>query len=461
MKIKRVLALLLICVFAFTLAAPASASGADKKNGFIDVASGKRYYDAVQYCTGHGLMSGITDMLFAPDALLTRAQLASVLYNISGSPDTRGMSEPFYDVLNSRRTRDAIVWAYNSGLMQGLSTHSFVPDGTVSRGQLVSILYLYAGSPAVSSSTDYKDAGRIPSAYRKAVIWAYTNGIITDLFGRCFKSALPVTRAQMAVITEKYYGVLPASEQHKQTDELKIVSFNIRHCSNVDTDEIDYDAFAEFLKSLDADIIALNEVRGKGLIPGYDAQAAILAEKLGYYYYFAKAIDVGNIVSYGNAVLTRLKIKKCETIRIPAPDLLSRDSDYESRCLLKLTIADPELTVLVSHFGLSEKEKENAVQTVMDNIPDGSCVLMGDLNVTPEKDTLDPIRTRLTDIASLSSQELLTFRSLEPHCRIDYIFASPDISVSSVYVAPSYPLSDHMPLIAQIKLDGKGSFTEK
>lgn len=456
MKIKRILALLLVCALTFALAVPASASGADKSNGFIDVTSGKRYYDAVQYCAERGLISGITDKLFMPDALLTRAQLASVLYNISGTPDTCGMSEPFSDILNSCRARDAIVWAYNSGIMQGISTHFFVPDGTVSRGQLVSVLYLYAGSPAVSGNIDYKDAGRIPSAYRKAVIWAYTNGIITDLCGRYFNSALPVTRAQMAVITEKYCRVLPASQQHEQTDELKIVSFNIRHCSNVITDKIDYDAFASFLESLDADIIALNEVRGKGLLPGYDAQAAILAEKLGYYYYFAKAIDFGNIVSYGNAVLTRLKIKNCQTIRIPAPDLLSRDSDYESRSLLKLTIAEPELTVLVSHFGLSDAEKKNAVKTVMDNIPDGNCVLMGDLNVTPEKDTLDPIRTRLVDIASLSAQELLTFRSKDPHCRIDYIFASPDISVDSVSVASSYPLSDHMPLIAQIKLGGNG-----
>lgn len=456
MKIKRILALSLICVLAFTLAVPASASGGNKKNGFIDVPSGKAYYDAVRYCAEHGLMSGITDMLFVPDALLTRAQLAGLLYNIAGSPDTCGMSEPFSDILNSCRTKNAVVWAYNSGLMQGLSTHFFVPDGTVSRGQLVSILYLYAGSPAVSGSTDYKDAGRIPSAYRKAVVWAYTNGIISDLCGRYFNSALPVTRAQTAVIAEKYCKVLPSYEQPEQTGELKIVSFNIRHCSNVETDKIDYDAFASYLESLDADIIALNEVRGKCLLPDYDAQAAILAEKLGYYYYFAKAIDVGNIVSYGNAVLTRLKIKTCETIRIPAPDILSLDGDYEPRCLLKLTVAEPELTVLVSHFGLSEEEKVSAVNTVMDNIPDGKCVLMGDLNVTPEKDTLDPIRTRLVDIASLSEQELLTFRSKDPHCRIDYIFASPDISVNSVYVSPSYPLSDHMPLVAQIKLGGNG-----
>lgn len=456
MKIKRVLALLLICALTFTLSVPASASGTDKRNGFIDVTSGKRCCDAVRYCAEHGLMSGITDKLFMPDALLTRAQLASVLYCISGTPDTCGMNEPFSDILNSRRTRNAIVWAYNSGLMQGISTHFFCPDGTVSRGQLVSTLYLYAGSPSVSESINYKDAGRIPSAYRKAVSWAYINGIITDLCDRYFNSALPVTRAQMAVITEKFYKVLPALQPQEQTDGLKIVSFNIRHCSNVITDKIDYDAFADFLKSLDADIIALNEVRGKCILPGYDAQAAILAEKLGYYYYFAKAIDVGNIVSYGNAVLTRLKIKKCETIRIPAPALSNRDSDYEPRSLLKLTVADPELTVLVSHFGLSDAEKANAVKTVMDNIPDGKCVLMGDLNVTPDKDTLDPIRTRLVDIASSSPQELLTFRSKDPHCRIDYIFASPDISVDSVSVSPSYPLSDHMPLVAQIRLGGNG-----
>lgn len=233
--------------------------------------------------------------------------------------------------------------------------------------------------------------------------------------------------------------------------ELKVATFNIQHCKNFNTKEIDYIEFAEYMKSLDADIIGLNEVRGEGTANGYEAQAAILAEKIGYSCFFAEATDFGTGSPYGNAVLTRLNVKTCETIPIPDPEPHAYDGYYETRCILKLTLEDPDVIVLISHFGLNPDERENAVDTVIKNIPDGTCILMGDFNVTPNNPVLDPIREKLNDTAAYTEEDLFSFPSCDPKKKIDYIFVSPDIEVKSVY-APTEILSDHLPLVAELYL---------
>ncbi len=232
---------------------------------------------------------------------------------------------------------------------------------------------------------------------------------------------------------------------------LKIATFNIQHCENFNTEKIDFDAYADYIRSLDADIIGLNEVRGKGARSDYEAQASILAEKTGYDFYFAKATEIGKGNPYGNAVLTRLKIKNAETVPIPDPAVPACDGYYETRCLLKLTLEDPALTVLITHFGLNPDEHENAVKTIAANIPAGSCILMGDLNVTPDNAVLDPVRALLKDSAAAADDALLSFPSDAPDRKIDYIFVSGNIVVKDVFV-PDVILSDHRPMRADIEL---------
>lgn len=232
---------------------------------------------------------------------------------------------------------------------------------------------------------------------------------------------------------------------------LKIATFNIQHCENFNTEKIDFDAYADYIRSLDADIIGLNEVRGKGARSDYEAQASILAEKTGYDFYFAKATEIGEGNPYGNAVLTRLKIKNAETVPIPDPAVPAYDGYYETRCLLKLTLEDPALTVLITHFGLNPDEHENAVKTIAANIPEGSCILMGDLNVTPDNAVLDPVRALLKDSAAAADDALLSFPSDAPDRKIDYIFVSGNIGVKDVFV-PDVVLSDHRPMRADIEL---------
>ncbi len=233
--------------------------------------------------------------------------------------------------------------------------------------------------------------------------------------------------------------------------KIRVMSYNVLHCEVWKQKRIDFDAFARLILESGADIIGLNEVRGQGERDDYRAQAQILAGKTGFYYSFAKAIDVGGKNPYGNAILSRYPIKKAETIMIPDP-AVRIGSGFETRCLLKaeIDVADG-LTVLVTHFGLNKSEQKNAVKTVLENIGAEKLLLMGDFNVLPDDRVLDPIRDRLCDTADLFGEPLCSFPSDAPDRKIDYIFASPAVKMHAADI-PALVLSDHRPHIAEIEI---------
>lgn len=232
--------------------------------------------------------------------------------------------------------------------------------------------------------------------------------------------------------------------------KIKVASFNIFHCEDFLKEKIDYDAFAELIASLDADVIGLNEVHGNGNWDEYEPQAEILGSKIGYNGFFAKATELDGTNPFGNAVLTRKAIKSVEVIPIPDPDPKGYDGYYETRCVLKMKITNPDLTVLITHFGLNPDEHESAVATILANLEDERCILIGDLNVYPDNEVLNPIRERMLDTASVSEDALLSFPSDAPDRKIDYIFTSKDIKTLKVEV-PNKVLSDHLPITAEIE----------
>ncbi len=233
--------------------------------------------------------------------------------------------------------------------------------------------------------------------------------------------------------------------------KLKVTSYNILHCEDFLKEKIDYDAFAEAIKNMNPDVIGMNEVHGEGSLEEYAEQAEILGKKLGYNYYFAKACELDGGNPFGNAMLSRLPIKECVTVPIPDPDPKGYDDYYETRCLLKMvTATEPEITFLITHFGLNPDEQENAVKVILENIPESRCVFMGDLNVRPDNAVLDPIRARLNDAAG--DETPFTFPSDEPNRKIDYIFVSDDIKVDRFWVE-DLVLSDHRPVSAEIEAE--------
>lgn len=234
--------------------------------------------------------------------------------------------------------------------------------------------------------------------------------------------------------------------------KIKVMSYNIFHCENVNTGKIDVSAYADFIRHTNADIIGLNEVRGKGFLPGYTAQVEKLAELLGYHCYFARAIFVSGVNPYGNALLSRYPILSSETIMIPDPTKKMFNEKYETRCLLRAEIdVGSKLQVLVTHFGLNPDEQENAVTAVIQNIINEKVVLMGDFNVTPDNTVLLPIQKLLYDTAECFAEEKFSFPSDHPDRKIDYLFVSKDIRVKKADIPPVV-LSDHRPYVAEIKI---------
>ncbi|MBR3954155.1 MAG: endonuclease/exonuclease/phosphatase family protein [Clostridia bacterium] len=234
--------------------------------------------------------------------------------------------------------------------------------------------------------------------------------------------------------------------------KIRLMSFNVLHCEVWKRKCIDFDAFAAAILDSGADIIGLNEVRGQGERDDYQAQAKILAEKTGFHYYFAKAIDVGGKNPYGNALLSRFPIKNAQTVMIPDP-VVRIGSWFETRCLLKaeLDVADG-LTVLVTHFGLNKSEQKNAVKTVVENFGAQKLILMGDFNVHPDDKVLLPIREQLKDTADLFNSPLCSFPSDAPDRKIDYIFVSPGVKILNADI-PAWVLSDHRPHTAEVEIE--------
>lgn len=232
--------------------------------------------------------------------------------------------------------------------------------------------------------------------------------------------------------------------------KITCMSFNTQHCLHYKTRQIDYDLMADTVRLCHADIVGLQEIRGRGDRPGYEPQAQILAEKLGFYFYFAEAIRIGGANPYGNAILSRYPIADAQTVPIPDPLYKKYTGYYESRCLLKARL-DMGLTVLVGHFGLNPDERKKAVKTAVANLEKCRCVLMGDFNTEPESRILRPIRRRMRDTAEFFSEPRYSFPSDAPTEKLDYIFVSDDLRVLSADI-PAIAASDHRPHLAVIEL---------
>ena len=110
---------------------------------FTDVAADAAYYDEVKYCYDNNIFKGVTATTFAPLSTLTRGQMVTVLWRMNGSPAPAGTC-PFTDVAADSPFRQAITWAAEKGLTNGTTATTFAPGQAISRQQFLTILYRYA-----------------------------------------------------------------------------------------------------------------------------------------------------------------------------------------------------------------------------------------------------------------------------------------------------------------------------
>lgn len=171
---------------------------------FKDVSKSNASYDAIRYVYYKDIMHGATNTLFAPDLILTRAQMSELFYRIGGG-NSYG-TEPFLDVPDSHWAHDAIAWAYRQGVINGVTGTYFMPGNPITRAQAVSMFYRYAKASTNSDSyKQFKDWRLISASNRDAVSWALDNGVI-DLGNGFFNQNGLVTRAQAAVMINNYFN---------------------------------------------------------------------------------------------------------------------------------------------------------------------------------------------------------------------------------------------------------------
>ena len=192
------------------LSALTAAEAKIKENPFRDVGTAW-YRESVLFNYWNGLMSGMETTVFAPDENTTRAQLVAILYRYSGSPAVNG-SSPFTD-LKADWYRDAVIWAYQNGIVYGTSATAFSPNDEITREQLVTIFYRYCNEykrmdvSSLTSVSSFPDAGNISSYAMKPFQWAVKQGYISGTnngAGTILEPKGYATRAQIASIMMRF-----------------------------------------------------------------------------------------------------------------------------------------------------------------------------------------------------------------------------------------------------------------
>ncbi len=173
---------------------------------FMDVKATDWFKNAVAYAYENELMNGTSDMLFNPSGSLTRGQLITILYRVAGEPAVEAPAD-FSDVPAGKYFSNAVAWAAENGIVNGYNDGSFKPDNKITREQIATILYRYAGNPKVDGPLDYPDAEKIGNYAKDAMTWAVSEGLITGIKSNGVTTLAPkntATRAQIATIIMRF-----------------------------------------------------------------------------------------------------------------------------------------------------------------------------------------------------------------------------------------------------------------
>ena len=162
---------------------------------FIDVAEGSYYEEAIDWAVEKGITNGVSSNMFAPNDPCTRAQIVTFLWRAAGSPAPKSMSS-FMDVPADAFYAKAVAWAVENGITSGTGESKFSPNATCTRAQAVTFLYRASSSPAVSGSAEFSDVSTT-AFYADAVAWAAKKGITTGIGGGLFGSDNDCTRGQI------------------------------------------------------------------------------------------------------------------------------------------------------------------------------------------------------------------------------------------------------------------------
>lgn len=195
-NVRKLLALLLaVCILS-----PLAVSA----HPFADVPAGAWYAPYVEYVYENGLMNGTGAADFGPALTMNRAMVVTVLYRMAGSPEVSSAA-PFTDVPKGAFYEKPVAWAYENGIVMGISDTEFAPGADVLRCQLMTFFYRFAKAMGhdTSARTDltvFRDHGQIMPFAADAFSWAVAAGVISGMSADTLGPNGTANRAQCAVI---------------------------------------------------------------------------------------------------------------------------------------------------------------------------------------------------------------------------------------------------------------------
>ena len=173
---------------------------------FTDVALGKWYYEPVAWGFSNGVVSGLTTTQFGPKASCTRGQIVTFIWRAEGKPVPKNRNHNFTDVEEGKYYYDAMLWAFEEGIVNGYTDTTFAPNATCTRAQMATFLYRHAGNPTVGTANcPFTDIA--PGKwYYNAAIWASDEGIVSGYGNGIFAPNDTVTRDQTVAMLYRYFA---------------------------------------------------------------------------------------------------------------------------------------------------------------------------------------------------------------------------------------------------------------
>ncbi|KKK33666.1 endonuclease/exonuclease/phosphatase [Mesobacillus campisalis] len=236
---------------------------------------------------------------------------------------------------------------------------------------------------------------------------------------------------------------------------VEVMSFNIHHAVGEDN-VLDLERIAKTIEESGTDIVGLQEVDNHwSSRSDFQDQAKWLAERLGMFYTYGANLDFEPLNDgderrqYGTAILSKYPIINSQN------HPLTKIGNTEQRGLLEATInvKGNHLHFYNTHLALTSAEREIQIREIVEiaSQSEGSKVILGDLNATPESNEMKSMYANYVDVFA-NQPAAYTYSAENPTRRIDYIFTSSDIETVNAEVIQSLA-SDHLPITAEIVLD--------
>ena len=175
---------------------------------FLDVTKSDWFYEDVAYVYENGLMNGVGEGLFGPEATTTRAMVVTILYRLEGEPAVTG-DTPFTDLVAGQYYLDAVAWASANDIVNGVTSTTFAPNDPITREQMAAILYRYAQYKGMDTTDrgnlgSFADGNTVSPYAVEVMAWANAEGLVNGVENNRLNPTGQAFRSQVAAILHRF-----------------------------------------------------------------------------------------------------------------------------------------------------------------------------------------------------------------------------------------------------------------